>query len=64
MRHRLPPPKKKADAQSIAIGDETVQRAIDSNWGEFQLRRDPIKGGVRYSMSDCPNALAWTITTG
>lgn len=33
-------------------------------WGEFTLRRDEIMGGVRFSMLDCPNALAWTITTG
>lgn len=33
-------------------------------WGEFTLRRDPIMGGIRFSMMDCPNALAWTITTG
>ena len=33
-------------------------------WGEFLVRRDPIMGGVRFSMLNCPNALAWTITTG
>jgi hypothetical protein len=33
-------------------------------WGEFLLRRDAIMGGVRFSMLNCPNALAWTITTG
>lgn len=33
-------------------------------WGEFTLRRDKIKGGIRYSMLECPNALVWTITTG
>lgn len=33
-------------------------------WGEFTVRRDLIMGGVRFSMLDCPNALAWTITTG
>ena len=33
-------------------------------WGEFTIRRDEIKGGVRFSMLDCPNALSWTITTG
>ena len=33
-------------------------------WGEFMVRRDPIMGGVRFSMLNCPNALAWTITTG
>ena len=37
---------------------------IGGMWGEFSLRRDKIMGGVRFSMLDCPNALAWTITTG
>ncbi len=37
---------------------------IGGMWGEFTLRRDPIMGGVRFAMLDCPNALAWTITTG
>ena len=26
--------------------------------------RDEIMGGVRFSMLDCPNALAWTVTSG
>ena len=33
-------------------------------WGEFNISYDKIKGGVRFSLLDCPNALAWTITTG
>jgi len=33
-------------------------------WGEFTVRRDEIMGGVRFSMLNCPNALAWTVTTG
>ena len=37
---------------------------IGGMWGEFTLRRDALMGGVRFSMLDCPNALAWTITTG
>jgi len=37
---------------------------IGGMWGDFTLRRDQIMGGVRFSMLDCPNALAWTITTG
>lgn len=48
----------------FAIGEEQDECTIGSNWGEFQLRRDRIKGGVRFAMLDCPNALAWTITTG
>lgn len=38
--------------------------SIGGMWGDFTLRRDKIMGGVRFSMLDCPNALAWTITTG
>jgi hypothetical protein len=33
-------------------------------WGEFTVHRQVINGGVRFSLPDCPNALAWTITTG
>ncbi|MDX2430459.1 MAG: hypothetical protein QNK35_05970 [Bacteroides sp.] len=43
-------------------GDEVC--TIGGMWGEFTLRRDNIMGGVRFSMLDCPNALAWTITWG
>ena len=33
-------------------------------WGEFLISYDKIKGGVRFTLLDCPNALSWTITTG
>ena len=33
-------------------------------WGEFTVHRQLINGGVRFSLPNCPNALAWTITTG
>jgi hypothetical protein len=33
-------------------------------WGQFQVRREPIRGGVRFTLPRCPNALAWTITGG
>lgn len=33
-------------------------------WGEFNISYDLIKGGVRFTLLDCPNALSWTITTG
>jgi len=38
--------------------------SIGGMWGDFTLRRDEIMGGVRFSMLDCPNALAWTFTCG
>ena len=33
-------------------------------WGEFLISYHKINGGVRFTLLDCPNALAWTITTG
>ena len=33
-------------------------------WGQFSVHRQAIKGGVRFSLTSCPNALAWTVTTG
>lgn len=37
---------------------------IGGVWGEFTLSRDQIRGGVRFALAECPNALTWTITTG
>ena len=33
-------------------------------WGQFIVHREPIRGGVRFTLPNCPNALAWTVTTG
>lgn len=44
------------------INDEKAE--IGSFWGEFTLCRTIIKGGLRFALSECPNALTWTITTG
>lgn len=33
-------------------------------WGRYHIRRDLVMGGVRFWVPDCPNALAWTVTTG
>ena len=37
---------------------------IGGIWGEVTLERSPINGGLRFALKECPNALAWTITTG
>jgi len=37
---------------------------IGGIWGEFTLSRSKIKGGCRFALLECPNALCWTITTG
>lgn len=33
-------------------------------WGQFRVHREPIRGGVRFTLPRCPNALAWTLTAG
>ena len=57
---------------SIGLFTETMQFLKTENhnfrgltlWGEFLISYDKIKGGVRFTLLDCPNALSWTITTG
>lgn len=49
------------DAVLSHAGD---QGRIYCIWGEFAVRRERLRGGVRFSLPECPNALAWTITTG
>lgn len=46
------------------LSDGSEICSIGGMWGDFTLRRDEIMGGVRFSMLDCPNALAWTVTCG
>lgn len=31
-------------------------------WGQFEVRRESIRDGVRFTLPGCPNALAWTVT--
>ncbi len=49
----------------FVIGDQNENEAsIGGIWGEFTLSRNLIRGGLRFALVECPNALAWTITTG
>ncbi|AHE98300.1 MULTISPECIES: hypothetical protein [Thioalkalivibrio] len=48
--------------------DTVLEQSGDSGriycvWGEFVVSRETIRGGVRFTLPGCPNALAWTITT-
>ncbi len=36
---------------------------IETVWGVFDVTREPVRGGVRFSLPDCPNAFSWTVTT-
>ena len=31
-------------------------------WGSFDVRREEIRYGVRFTLLNCPHALAWTVT--
>ena len=49
----------------FVIGDQNKTEAnIGGIWGEFTLTRTIIRGGLRFALVECPNALTWTITTG
>ena len=41
---------------------EVEQGEIYRLWGQFRVRREVIRGGVRITLPECPNALAWTLT--
>jgi len=44
------------------IEDKISSGAIYCLWGQFAINREKIKKGIRFSLPDCPNALAWSIT--
>mgnify|MGYP003972950359 FL=1 len=48
----------------VLLQQGTDTATIGSSWGEFQLSRQTINGGLRFALPTCPNALAWTITSG
>ena len=48
----------------LVIDYEKDTANITGIWEEFTLKRDIIKGGIRFALLECPNALTWTITTG
>lgn len=48
---------------SSVIEDEKEKGVIYCVWGECEVNREELEFGIRFSMPDCPNALAWSITT-
>lgn len=47
---------------SSVISDAGESGVIYAVWGEFAINREELKYGVRFSLPQCLNALAWTIT--
>ena len=52
------------DAFAAVTAEDEDHGAADTLWGHFRVVRTPIQGGVRFALTDCPNALAWTVTAG
>ncbi len=53
-----------ADIDKVLHVEHDNSADIYCIWGEFTVHRQVINGGIRFTLPDCPNALAWTITTG
>lgn len=52
------------DSIDALLESEGERGRIYCLWGEFPVHRERIDGGVRFTMPTCPNAMAWTVTTG
>ena len=44
------------------ISEKNNEGEIYCLWGQFNIKREAIKYGVRFSLLNCPHALAWSIT--
>lgn len=54
-------PKLSKSIDSV-IADEKHKGRIYCLWGEFEINREEIKYGIRFTLPRCPNAVAITIT--
>ena len=52
------------EVEAVDAAEELGRVIYFRHWGRFHLRQEEVMGGVRFSVPDCPNALAWTVTTG
>ena len=50
------------DSISTLSGQKDDEAEIYCIWGSFNVKREEIRYGVRFSLLNCPHALAWTIT--
>lgn len=56
---RLPELSKSIDS---VLSNENHKGTIYCIWGEFEINREELKYGVRFTLPKCPNALACSIT--
>lgn len=46
------------------LGDFNTRGEIYCVWGVFDIQREELLHGVRFSLPGCPYAMQWTVTTG
>lgn len=46
------------------LRDDTLSGEIYCVWGAFDINREALSKGVRFSLPGCPMAFQWTVTTG
>lgn len=57
-------PQLCADVYSVGqIADDNATAHTECLWGVFELECRPVRNGVRYALTSCPNAFQWTITS-
>ena len=49
---------------SRLLAHENDRGEIYCVWGQFIVHRELISGGVRFTLPNCLNTIAWTVTTG
>ncbi|MGV1098584.1 hypothetical protein ACUUL3_04145 [Thiovibrio sp. JS02] len=52
------------DIEEVDEAEELGRVIYFRHWGRFHIASANVLGGVRFWVPDCPNALAWTVTTG
>ena len=52
-----------AESMLFIRGDENKFEGL-TLWGDFLISYNKIKGGVRFTLTNCPYAFNWTITYG
>jgi hypothetical protein len=46
------------------LSDAKTRGEIYCVWGTFDVNREDLRSGVRFSLPGCPYAFQWTVTTG
>ncbi len=44
------------------VGHAREQAEVNMVWGLFDIHRECIRGGVRFTLPNCLNGVAWTVT--